>query len=89
MGWHFLESAKVACTNILGSLGLVDAAEEGNFFGDEFPGGCHCEVTVVGWVVAQLVLVAVDCLRVLVTTEGFVYSFFPWEGEVVDVEKGM
>ena len=43
----------------------------------------------VGWVVAQLVLVAVDCLRVLVTTEGFVYGFFPWKGEVADVGKGV
>ena len=59
--------------------------EEGNFFGDEFSGGCHGEVTVVGWVVAQLGLVADNCLRVFVPTEGFVYGFFPWEGEVADV----
>ena len=75
--------------SVLGSPGLVGAAEEGDLFGDEFPGGCRCEVTVVGWVVAQLGLVAVDCLRVLVTTEGFVYSFFPWEGEVADVWYGV
>ena len=71
--------------SVLGSPGLVGAAEEGNFFGDEFPGGCHGEVTVVGWVVAQLVLVTDNCLRVFVPTEGFVYGFFPWEGEVADV----
>ena len=74
---------------VLGSPGLVGASKEGDLFGNEFPGGCRCEVTVVGWVVAQLGLVAVDCLRVLVTAEGFVYSLFPWEGEVADVGEGM
>ena len=73
--------------SVLGSPSLVGAAKEGNLFGDEFPGGCRCEVTVVGWVVSQLGLVAVDCLRILVTAEGFVYSFFPWEGEVADEKK--
>ena len=75
--------------SVLGSPGLVGAAEECDLFGDEFPGVCHCKVTVVGWVVAQLGLVAVDCLRILVTAEGFVYSFFPWEGEVADVGEDM
>ena len=74
---------------VLGSPGLVGASKEGDLFGNEFPGGCRCEVTVVGWVVAQLGLVAVDCLRVLVPAEGFVYGFFPWEGEVVDVGEGV
>ena len=69
---------------------MVGAAEEGNFFGDEFPGGCHSEVTVVvGWVVAQLVLVTVGCLRVFVPIEGFVYGFFRWDGEVAYVGKGV
>ena len=71
--------------SVLGSPSLVGAAEEGGFFGDEFPGGCHGEVTVVGWIVTQLVLVTDNCLRVFVSTEGFVYGFFPWEGEVADV----
>ena len=81
---HFAVVRGVVCS-VLGSPGLVGAAEEGDFFGDEFPGGCHGEVTVVGWVVAQLVLVTADCLRVLVPTEGFVYGFFPYESEVADV----
>ena len=74
---------------ILGSPGLVGAAEEGDFFGDEFPGGCLGEVTVVGWVISQLVLVTVNCLRVFVPTEGFVYGFLPWGGEFADVGKGV
>ena len=40
--------------SILGSPGLVGAAEEGDFVGDEFPGGSQGEVAVVGWVVSQL-----------------------------------
>ena len=71
--------------SILRSPGLVGAAEEDDFFGDEFPSGCQGEVTVVGWIVTQLVLVTDNCLQVFVPTEGFVYGFFPWEGEVADV----
>ena len=81
---HFAVVSRVVRL-ILGSPGLVGAAEEGDFFGDEFPGGSQGEVAVVGWVVTQLVLVAVNCLWVFVPTKGFVYGLFPWEGEVADV----
>ena len=81
---HFTVFSGVGCS-ILGSPGLVRAAEEGDFFGDKFPGGCQGEVTVVGWIVMQLVLVTGNCLWVFVPTEGFVYGFFLWEGEVADV----
>ena len=64
---------------VLSSPGLVGAAEEGDFLGNEFPCGGGCEVAVVGWVVTQLVLVVVNCLRV------FVYGLFRGEGEVADV----
>ena len=37
---------------VLSSPGLVGAAEEGDFLGDEFACGGGCEVAVVGWVVA-------------------------------------
>ena len=81
---HFAVVRGVVCS-VLGSAGVVGAEEEGDFFGDEFPGGSQGEVAVVGWVVSQLVLVADNCLRVFVPTEGFVYGLFPWEGEVADV----
>ena len=71
--------------SILRSPGLDGAAAESDFFVDEFPGGCQGEVTVVGRVVTQLGLATVNCLRVFVPTEGFVYGFFPWVGEVADV----
>ena len=81
---HFAVVRGVVCS-VLGSPGLVEVAEEGNRFSNEFPGGSRGEVAVVGWVVAQLVLVADNCLWVLVPTEGFVYGLFPGEGEVADV----
>ena len=68
---------------------MVGAAKEGNLFGDELPGGCRGEVPVVGWIVAQLGLVSANCLRILVTAEGFVYGFFPWEGKIADVGDDM
>ena len=48
-----------------------------------------CEVAVVGWAVAQLGLVADHCLRVFVSTEGFVDGLFPWESEVANVGYGV
>ena len=38
--------------SVLSSPGLVGAAEEGNFLGDELTCGGGCKVAVVGWVVA-------------------------------------
>ena len=81
---HFPVFCGMVCT-VLGSPSLVGAAEKGNFFGDELSGGSHGEVTVVGWVIAQLRLVADDRVGVFITTEGFVYGFFPYESEVADV----
>ena len=81
---HCAVVSSVVCS-VLGSPSLVGAAEEGDFFGDEFSEGSGGEVAVVGWVVAQLVLVAGYCLRVFVSTEGFVYGLFPGKGEVADV----
>ena len=75
--------------SVLGSTCLIGATEECNFFGDEFPGGSGGEVAVVGRVVAELLLVSVYCLRVFVSTEGFVYCLFPWEGEVAYVGEGV
>ena len=59
-----MEHFAVVCgmiRSILGSPGLVGAAKEGDFFGNELSGGSVGEVAVVGWVVSQLVLVAVNC----------------------------
>ena len=81
---HFPVVRGVVCA-VLGSPSLVRAAEKGNFFGDELSGGSRGEVTVVGWVIAQLGLVADDRFGVFVSTEGFVYGFFPYESEVADV----
>ena len=47
---HCAVVSSVVCS-VLGSPSLVGAAEEGNFFGDEFSGGSGGEVAVVGWVV--------------------------------------
>ena len=74
---------------VLSSPGLVGAAEEGEFLGNERPCGGGCEVAVVGWAVAQLGLVADHCLWVFVSTESFVDGLFPWEGEVADVGYGV
>ena len=81
---HFPVVCGMVCA-VLGSPSLVGAAEKGNFFGDELSGGSQGEVTVVGWVIAQLRLIAADCFGVFISTEGFVYGFFPYEGEVADV----
>ena len=81
---HFSVVCGMVCA-VLGSPSLVGAAEKGNFFGDELSGGSQGEVTVVGWVIAQLRLIAADCFGVFISTEGFVYGFFPYEGEVADV----
>ena len=54
---HFAVDSGVV-RSILGSPGLIGAAEEGDFFGNEFPCGGGCEVAVIGWAVAQLGLVA-------------------------------
>ena len=56
---HFPVVRGVVCA-VLGSSSLVRAAEKGNFFGDELSGGRRGEVTVVGWDIAQLGLVADD-----------------------------
>ena len=40
--------------SVLSSPGLVGAAEEGDFLGNEFPCGGGCEVAVIGWAIAQL-----------------------------------
>ena len=85
---HFAVVSGVVCP-VLGSPGLVGAAEEGNFLGNEFPCGGGCEVAVVGWAVEQLGLVADYCLRVFASTESFVDGFFPWESEVSDVGYGV
>ena len=74
---------------VLSSPGLVGAAEEGDFLGNEFPCGGGCEVVVIGWAVAQLGLVADHCLWVVVSTKSFVDGLFPWEGEVADVWYGV
>ena len=81
---HFPVVCGMVCA-VLGSPSLVGAAEKGNFFGDELSCGSRGEVTVVGWVIAQLGLVADDRFGVFVSTEGFVYGFFPYESEVADV----
>ena len=81
---HFPVVCGMVCA-VLESPGLVGAAEKDNFFGDELSCGSRGEVTVVGWVMAQLGLVADDRFGVFVSTEGFVYGFFPYEGEVADV----
>ena len=75
--------------SVLGSTCLVGATEESNFFGNEFSGGSGGEVAVVGRVVAELLLVSGYCLRVFVSTEGFVYCLFPGEGEVTYVGEGV
>ena len=82
-----MEHFAVVCgmiLSILRSPGLVGAAKEGDFFGDELSGGSRCEVAIVGWIVSQLILVADNCLRVFVSAEGFVYGLFPGECEVAD-----
>ena len=56
--------------SISGSPGLVGAAEEGDFVGDEFSGGSRGEVAVVGRAIAQLGLVAGNCLRVFFFPRG-------------------
>ena len=81
---HFPVVCGMVCT-VLGSSSLVGVAEKGDFFGDELSCGSRGEVTVVGWVIAQLRLVVDDRVGVFVSTEGFVYGFFPYEGEVADV----
>ena len=81
---HFPVVCGMVCA-VLGSPSLVGAAEKGNFLGDELSGGSQGEVTVVGWVIALLGLVADDRVGVFVSTEGFVYGFFPYESEVADV----
>ena len=77
---HFAVVSGVVCP-VLVSQGLVGAAEEGDFLGNEFPCGGGCEVAVVGWALAQLGLVADHCLRVFVSTEGFVNGrCWVWRG---------
>ena len=75
---HFPIVRGIVCF-VLFAAGLVGAAYVGNFCRDEFFGGGCEKIAVVGWAISKMTNVFEDRVRVLVSTEGFVYGFFPWE----------